>query len=211
LAGLAKDGNAMIVTIVGAESTGKTMLSQALAQRLGGAWVGEYLREWCHREGRTPRIDEQRGIAAEQQRRIERAAAASEIVIADTTPLMIAVYSEIVFGDRSLYADALAWQERHASLTLLTGLDLPWQPDGLQRDGPHVRAPVDAALRDALARGGVPYSVVYGRGDMRTLAALSAIQPRLPQAAPEEGRRFRPRCLDCLDPDCEQLLHRRAQ
>ena len=35
-------------------------------------------------------------------------------------------------------------------LTLLTALDLPWVADGLQRDGPQVREPVDTLLRAAL-------------------------------------------------------------
>jgi len=208
---MAQDGSAMIIAIVGAESTGKTVLAGALAERLLGARVGEVLREWCEREGRTPRADEQRGIADEQRRRIEDAAAAGGIVIADTAPLMVAVYSDIAFGDRSLYHDALAWHARHVASTLLTGLDLPWQHDGLQRDGPHVQAPVDRALRAALAGGGLAFSVVYGEGESRTEAALAAVSDLLPRAPIDDaGPRFRPRCLECLDPDCEQMLHRRA-
>ena len=75
-------------------------LAESLAAGgLGVAVVGEYLREFCDRERRTPRIDEQRGIAAEQARRIEAAAQRHDIVIADTSALMIAVYSDQVFGD----------------------------------------------------------------------------------------------------------------
>lgn len=201
----------MIVAIVGAESTGKTVLAQALAQRLRAAWVPEVLREWCEREGRTPRADEQRAIAAEQQRRIEAAADVHEIVVADTTPLMTAVYSDLLFGDPSLFPEALAWQARRVAATLLTGLDLPWEADGTMRDGPHVRAPVDRRVRDALAGQGIAFSVVYGRGELRTEAALAALRPLLPSADEREGRPLRARrCLECLDPACEQVLHRRA-
>lgn len=201
----------MIIAIVGAESTGKTMLAQALADRLRAAWVPEVLREWCDREGRTPRIDEQRAIGAEQQRRIETAADVHEIVFADTAPLMTAVYSDLVFGDRSLYDEALAWHARRVSATLLTGLDLPWQADGLMRDGPQVRTPVDRHVRDALAARGIPFGVVYGRGELRTEAALAALRPLLPTAQERAGQPLRMRrCLECVDPDCEQALHRRA-
>jgi nicotinamide riboside kinase len=201
----------MIFAIVGAESTGKTVLAQALAQRLRAAWVPEVLREWCEREGRTPRADEQRAIAAEQRRRIETAADVHEIVIADTAPLMIAVYSDLLFGDRSLYEEAIDWHARRVAATLLTGLDLPWLADGFMRDGPHVRAPVDRRVRDALAARGIPFGVVYGRDDLRTEAALAALRPLLPGTEEREGRPLRPRrCLECLDADCEQALHRRA-
>lgn len=204
-----------IVALLGAESTGKSVLTQTLAQRLGCGWVGEYLREWCEREARTPRIDEQQHIADEQRRRIEAAAARHALVIADTTPLMTAVYSEIVFGDRSLYAPALAWQLRHVALSLVTGLDMPWLPDGLQRDGPHVRMPVDRALRGALAGAGIAYGTVYGDGEARVQAVQRAMQHLLgPQdradAVNDAGRPWRPRCLECLDPACERRSHQAA-
>jgi len=167
-----------VVALLGAESTGKTTLATELAEALGApgrrvAVVGEVLREFCDREARTPRRDEQAAIAGEQSRRIAAAAAGAEIVVADTTALMIAVYSDLVFGDRSLYAAAEAEQRRYG-LTLLTALDLPWQADGLQRDGPHVREPVDRQLRAALGRAGVAFEPVSGRGSERLAAALAA-------------------------------------
>ena len=61
------------------------------------------------------------------------------------------------------------------ALTLVSGLDLPWLPDGLQRDGPQAREPVDALLRGALAAAGIGYGMVYGVGAPRVLAALTAI------------------------------------
>src|SRR6516225_9891759 len=90
-----------VIALLGAESTGKTTLAAELATALQapGRRVGivaEYLREFCERHGRTPRRDEQHGIAQEQTRRIDQAAAEHDIVIADTTALMIAVYSEQV-------------------------------------------------------------------------------------------------------------------
>ena len=148
------------------------------------AQVGEVLREFCDARGRTPHQHEQAGIAAEQTRRIDDAARDHDIVVADTTALMIAVYSEHVFGDDSLYDLALAAHAR-CGLTLLTALDLPWQADGLQRDGPQVRAPVDALVRNALGRGGLACSVVFGQGVVRLANGLAAVERALrPPASP---------------------------
>jgi nicotinamide riboside kinase len=172
------------IAIVGAESTGKTTLAQALAQKLAAttgrrtAWVAEALREWCDRVGRTPLAHEQASILRLQHERIEAAAAAHEIVVCDTTALMTAVYSRQVFGDRSLDERAAALHGRMA-LTLLTAIDLPWVPDGLQRDGPQVRGPVDAALRELLLSHGLPFTVVAGAGELRLQAALAACAPLL--------------------------------
>ena len=199
---------AFVIALLGAESTGKTTLAHELGHSLAERGhrvmvVPEYLREFCARERRTPRIDEQRGIAAEQTRRIAAAAERHEIVIADTTALMIAVYSDHVFGDLGLYDEALA---AHATcrLTLLTALDLPWQADGLQRDGPQVREPVDAKVRAALARAALDCSVVFGQGSMRLTNALAAVErARQPPGPWAEARRWQWVCERCGDADCE--------
>ena len=200
-----------VVALLGAESTGKTTLAQALAvdgRRV--ALVSEYLREFCDAHGRTPREDEQAQIAAEQTRRIAQAATTHELVIADTSALMIAVYSDTVFGDTSLYASAEAAHRAGCDLTLLTALDLPWQADGLQRDGPQVREPVDARVRAALARAGVAYSVVFGHGEARLQAALACVQHALAARTASDDHsdasnpRWHSHCERCGDADCER-------
>jgi nicotinamide riboside kinase len=203
-----------VLAIVGAESTGKTTLAIGLRDALAAegrdvAVVGEYLREFCDRLGRTPMQAEQAHIAEEQTRRIAAAAGAHDIVIADTTALMIAIYSEQVFADRSLYAPAEEAQRR-CDLALLTALDIPWQADGLQRDGPHVREPVDALLRSALQRAGVGYAVVSGSGDRRLEAALQAVRHALAAPTAQHEAASNPRwqwvCERCGDVDCERHL-----
>ena len=194
-----------VVAILGAESTGKTTLATELAATLPGRMVHEALREFCERERRTPRRDEQRGIAAEQMRRIHEAGTDSRIVIADTTALQIAVYSDLVFGDRSLYDDALAAHAAAVHLTLLTALDLPWESDGLEPDGPHVREPVDDLLRAALGRHGLTHAVVAGAGAARLRAARSAIERHL--AGPQRpATRWQWVCDRCGEADCERHL-----
>ncbi len=200
----------VVVALVGAESTGKSTLSFALARALTArghrvAVVDETLRSFCDREGRTPRRDEQRALADAQTRRIETAARDHDIVVADTTALMTAVYSDRVFGDTSLYADAEA-RQRRCRITLLTALDLPWQADGLQRDGPHVREPIDALIRAALARAGCAFAVVGGAGGARLASALAAVDRALAAPAWPPATRWQAHCERCGDPDCERRL-----
>jgi len=215
-----------ILAIVGAESTGKSTLAEALAERLAAdtgwrcTWIPEVLREWCEREGRTPAEHEQAGIAAEQARRIEEAAKTHRIVVCDTTPLMTAVYHRHIFDDRSLDSPAIAWQRR-CTLTLLTALDLPWRADGLQRDGPHVREPVDAAVREMLIGAGLPFVVIGGLGAARLETAVDAVAPHLRRPdAPSPGLfsrlaardaaqpEWRWVCETCDSPECEHASQR---
>ena len=204
-------GRGFVIALLGAESTGKTTLALALrdalaAQGRDAVVVPEYLREFCDRERRTPRIDEQAAIAAEQTRRLDAAARAHAIVVADTSALMIAVYSDQVFGDSSLYASAEAAHAHGCDLTLLTALDLPWQADGLQRDGPQVREPVDAKVRAALRRGGIAHAVVFGSGAARLDAALACVDRALAPPSVEAGApaRWHWHCERCGDADCER-------
>jgi nicotinamide riboside kinase len=214
-----------VIAVLGAESTGKTTLAEALAGRLRDetglrvTWVPEWLREWCAREGRTPRRDEQAAIANEQHRRIDVAAEGHDVVLCDTTALMTAVYSRHVFGDASLDRAAVELHRRRVALSLLTALDLPWVADGLQRDGEHVREPVDAALRALLQAHGLPFVPVGGLGAARLEAAVDAVAPLLRRIdAPRRGlfTRLEQReaeaaawtwvCEWCDVPDCEHAL-----
>ncbi len=212
----------VVVAIVGAESTGKTTLAQALVPRLAElsglrcTWVPEPLRQWCDAMGRTPRRDEQADIAAMHQKAIDDAALAHDIVLCDTTPLMVAIYSRYLFDDASLMPAAIAWQRRCAA-TLLMALDVPWVADGLQRDGAHVRAPIDTLLRDALSAHALPWSVVRGTGEQRIESATDALAPLLRQNKAGRGlfTRLSERnalrgaatwqCEHCDDPACEHL------
>jgi len=165
-----------LVALLGAECTGKSTLAEALAARFNAGLVPEYLREWCDTHGRTPLQHEQTHIAAEQAARIEAAARQHALVICDTTPLITALCSQHYFNDDSLLADALAFQRR-CDLTLLCAPDLPWQADGIQRDGPAVRERFDARLRKALAQAGLAWSDIQGDWPERLDLALAALAP----------------------------------
>ncbi len=199
-----------VIALLGAESTGKTTLARELHRSLQEqghhvALVEEALREFCLRLGRTPRRGEQAGIARTQSERIAEAAHTHELVVADTTSLMVAMYSRLLFNDASLLPAALAEQKQHR-VTLLMALDLPWVADVGIRDGAHVRAPVDTLLRTALLDGGVGFSVVAGSGAQRLANALRAVHAALNAPRTTGTPRWRHVCAECGDSDCERHL-----
>jgi nicotinamide riboside kinase len=219
------DMNALRVAIVGAESTGKSWITTALADVLRARGqavhtVDEVLRHWCDRAGRTPQRHEQMAIAQQQAEAAYPMAqqAPNTWLLSDTTPLMTAVYSHLLFDDESLYPMALAHQALY-DITLVTGLDLPWVADGLQRDGPQVRGPVDTLVRQALERSSMAYRVVYGQGPRRLNNALLALglagEDASAQHIREQGQfainqgRSIWQCNDCSDPACEHKLFSR--
>ena len=207
---------ALTVSLLGGESSGKSTLARQLNEHLTGAGirtalVDEHLRSWCEAAGRAPYAHEQAELAREQTRRIDAAAqGGAQVVIADTTAVMVAVYSEWYFQDTGLWPDALAAQRR-LDLTLLMGLDLPWVPDGLFRDSPTVREVCDAILRRELQGAGIGFTPVYGQNEARLQAALRVVGARLgvplvsADPAWEQGT-GRWSCENCSDPDCEHKL-----
>jgi NadR type nicotinamide-nucleotide adenylyltransferase len=166
------------VAILGAESTGKSTLAEALAMYYDTVWVPEYLREFVEVQGRVPREDDQFGIAREQHAREDAAAAgASRFLFCDTTPLMTAIYSQHYWGRVDAQLAALAASHDYA-FTLVSAPDLPWEPDGLMRDSDEVRQAVHRLLVDTLEQRGIPFLLVRGGITSRLRQAEDELGPR---------------------------------
>ena len=201
----------MKIAILGAECSGKTTLAKRLAAELthqgfSACFVAEALREWCDRNQRTPKANEQTDIAKLQIQRIQDAPAV-DYLIADTTALITAIYSEIIFNDTSLYPLALESQ-RGFDLTFVMGLDLPWVADSIQRDGVATQSEFDAKLRHILLGQGIGFSVIYGSGDERFDNAMTAVTTmskaqHLPQAKTTRQSPWQWICDKCSDAQCE--------
>nr|WP_295776782.1 ATP-binding protein [Rhodoferax sp.] len=171
-----------LICLIGAECTGKTTLAQALAHQMGGLWVPEYLRSFTQVHGRTPLRTEQMQILQEQLRMETDALGLARqqgrsVVFCDTAPLLTAVYSDCVFADTSLYPQARSLHARY-DLTLFLQPDIPWNADGLQRDGPEARAAVHWAIERALADSGGgawPVMRIAGTAAQRLTHACDAV------------------------------------
>ena len=169
-----------LICILGAESTGKTTLAQALAHHFSCPWVPEYLRQFCLTEARVPRREEQVQVIEMQARWESEALAQADqmhapFVFCDTAPLLTAIYSNYIFADTSLLPRGRSLHANYA-LTLLLTPDIDWVADGLQRDGEHVRAPVHRLIEQELAALALPFARISGQGPKRLAAALAAVQ-----------------------------------
>lgn len=203
----------MKIAILGAESTGKSTICHGLAKRFCEAGshaivVDEYLREWCTTEMRTPQAHEQAAIAHEQCRRIHEAGKAT--VIADTTALMTAIYSDVLFQDASLYGLGLE-DIRRFQHVLVTAIDLPWVSDSHFRDSPQGQRVIHQRLQEVLRDHGIGYSMVYGSGEQRLNAAFTIVMPSqtTSDAETETYNRWMARCEKCSDASCEHRMFRR--
>lgn len=155
------------IAILGAESSGKSVLAQALAAHFDTLWVPEYLREFVEVGGRVPISEDQLLIAKTQLARENLAAAnARSCLFCDTTPLMTALYSRLYFDeiDPELVALELA---HNYQFTIVTAPDFPWEPDGLLRESPQVRQQVHEDLLALLDERQIPFMLVEGSLEAR--------------------------------------------
>lgn len=171
------------IAVLGAESSGKSTLCQALAQRYGTLWVPEYLREFVDTQGRVPFESDQYGIARTQRAREDEAAArAKDFLFCDTTPLMTALYSRVYWGRVDARLEGLAATHDYA-LTLVTAPDTPWIADGLMRDSEEVRERVFEMVERELDERGIRFVLVEGDLPHRMRQVEAALKVLAPPGA----------------------------
>jgi NadR type nicotinamide-nucleotide adenylyltransferase len=165
------------IVVIGPESTGKSTLSQSLANALNTLWVPEYAREYLELLGR-PYAEEDLLEIAKGQLASEGALAANAngLLVCDTDLNVIKVWSEHRYSRCNSYiTDQIARREYH--LYLLTGIDIPWQPDPL-REHPDeaMRQYFYSKYASIVAGSGVPWFAINGDEAQRLKKALEAMQ-----------------------------------
>ncbi len=174
------------VVVTGAESTGTTTLSAALAEAYGTEWVPEYGREYTRIRAGGPdapwRSDEfdlivDRQIALEEaaRRRVPR-----PLLICDTDIVATAIWHERYVGVPAPTIVARAAGHLPA-LFILTGDEIPFVQDGL-RDGEHVRHAMQRRFREVLEAYPTPWVEVRGSVQERVGQAGVAIDAMLTRA-----------------------------
>lgn len=150
------------VLLLGAESTGKSTLAQALAAHYQTQWVSEYLREFVAQQGRLPQASEQLLIAQTQiAYEITAMVMAQNYLFCDTGPCMTALYSSYCFGECPSDLLHLAQQHRY-DVVLVTNTDIAWQADGIQRDSPAAQLAIHQSLLNLLHDWSWDYTLVTG-------------------------------------------------
>lgn len=169
------------IAILGAESSGKSTLAKALAERHGTLWVPEYLREFVETRNRLPVAEDQFSIAATQVAREDAAAPlARGYLFCDTTPLMTAIYSRHYFGGVDRELAALTAMRRY-DMTIVAAPDGPWVADGFIRDSDQVRQYIYQQLLAELAARRIPWLVAEGDLQQRLARVEAHLPPRPPR------------------------------
>lgn len=198
------------VVLVGAESTGKTTLAAALAERLrarGGAW-GEV--RWVPEVGRDVTLDKlalasaEASLAGRAPPRMEdlvwvtddfvtiaRAQAAQEeqaaraggpVLVCDTDAFATGVWHERYVGARDAGVEAEGRAARRHLYLLTHPDDVPFVQDGV-RDGAAVRRWMTETFVERLQASGRRWQWLRGSGEERLGRALAAVDGLVAEGA----------------------------
>ncbi|GAB16616.1 hypothetical protein GOEFS_008_00250 [Gordonia effusa NBRC 100432] len=168
------------IVVLGAESTGTTTLTTALAQSYSTSWVPEYGREYSTiRPGgpTEPWRSDEFDLIVDRQIRLETAAARvapTPLLFCDTDALATSLWHERYVGSPSPTVVAAANAHRPL-FYILTGDEIPFVDDGM-RDGEHIRHDMARRFREVLAEQSVPWIEVRGSVEQRLHAARTALR-----------------------------------
>lgn len=165
---------ASTICLHGPESTGKTTLTQRLAEHFGTLYVPEYGRTYCEQYGLALTMGD---LVTIGRTHCAMTAALLRLcqrrLFLDTDPLMTAVWADMLFQQRDAWFESF---DATAKLYLLLDIDMPWVDDGTRFFGDVDRRRRFFDLSQAeLARRGVAYRVISGSFDERFANALTAI------------------------------------
>ncbi|MEU9164594.1 AAA family ATPase [Streptomyces sp. NPDC048424] len=189
------------VVVLGAESTGTTTLSRALAdhyRRRGGVWaktgwVAEYGRRYSEEKLAAARAADPAAswadvsftsqefpvIARHQDADEERAARlGSPVLFCDTDSFATGIWHERYMGDRNPEVERIAARTRRDLYLLTDHADVPFEDDGL-RDGPQLRPWMTGRFRAELERTGRRFLTVDGDREARLSQAVAAVDELL--------------------------------
>ena len=168
------------VAIIGPECTGKSELSQRLAEHFQTVWVPEYARGYLDNLTR-PYQEHDLLTIAHGQLRLEDAYAfdVNKVMICDTNLNVIKIWSQVKFNH--VHDDILkSIERRQYDLYLLTYIDIPWQEDP-QREHPDKRQFLFDLYKRELENQSVPFVEIRGDREQRRKTAIDSIEKLLMQ------------------------------
>ena len=169
----------LIVVITGAESTGKSVLTEQLSQYFSSRYYPEYAREYLEKKGPDYVQSDLENIARVQLQQMREAIQLqTTCVFFDTWLIITKVWFEVV------YREVPAWipeaiKNAPVDLFLLCENDIPWIPDPLRENGGDMRQELFEMYKTNITENGFTYKTITGSGSDRLKNAIKAVREYL--------------------------------
>ena len=161
------------ISIVGPESSGKSLLANTLSKSLNCSLTEEYARQYLHNKNSYD-YDDLTQIAIKQNEIIKKEIKrGGNFFIADTSLIVIEIWSKIKFNKTDSRIINLSKQEKF-DYYILCKRDIPWVFDSL-RENPNDRDYIFKFYLKILKKRNYNFKIVSGPHATRTLASLDFI------------------------------------
>ena len=165
------------IVIIGPESTGKSVLSEQLAEYYKTIWCPEFARDYLIQLNRPYTFEDLLNIAQGQLELEDTllASAKNGFYFIDTDMYVMKVWCEVAFEQCHTWILKQIAQ-RNYDLHLLCDVDLPWKKDEL-REYPDLefRKKLFKVYKDLLINNGTNWSVISGTDSERLQTAVGII------------------------------------
>lgn len=172
-------GSSIKIGIIGAESTGKTWLCEALAKHYSTVWVPEYAREYFNDSDIYNYTLEDLVIIAQKQVELEKNKMneANRVLFCDTSLITLKIWAELEFKTTPHYI------EEHLKLVkydhyLITDNQIPWVADRL-RENKHSRELLFRMNVAEVEKSRIPYTIISGTDTQRLDNAIAVINSEI--------------------------------
>ncbi len=164
------------VVLIGAESTGKTELSEFFAKKYNTISVPEFARKYIEKLKRQYTYEDVEFIAQQQvSLESEYILKANKILFYDTYLIITKIWFEIVYKRVPEWIDERI-KNCNIDLFLLCNNDIEWVPDPVRENGGEMRDKLFEIYKNELINYGFNYRIVKGKGEDRFNGALTHIQ-----------------------------------
>jgi len=165
----------IIIAITGAESTGKSTLSEALANYYRVPFHGEYARDYILNLGRKYTFEDVEFIARKQLEQYNELVKSDKpLVILDTWLVITKIWFDVVF-DRIPEWIEEAIRIHPVDMFLVCDIDLPWKADDVRENGGENRLQLQQRYIKTIENYNFPYRIVGGNGNARLQNAIKVI------------------------------------
>ena len=168
--------NPKIVVITGAESTGKSTLTETLAAHFNVPFIPEIAREYIEKHNYKYNYNDVETIAKQQVKHLNRLRDLNHrFIFVDTWLIITKVWFEVVFNKVPDWFETEI-QKNKINLYLVCHTDLPWIPAPARENGGEQRIILQNRYIETIEKYNTPYKIVKGIGDKRVQNALNYLE-----------------------------------
>ncbi len=167
------------IAIIGAESTGKTLLCEALAKKWNTVWVPEYAREYFNQSDiYNYSLQDLEHIAQKQvEWEFEKMKHANQFLFCDTALITLKIWAELEFGTCPESMLKLMTKNQY-DFYLITNNDVVWEKDA-QRQNKFSREFIFERNCAAVIQDNKSFGIAKGLAEERVASAEDCLQSYL--------------------------------